>query len=214
MVIKYNMRGFSVPLSAFGLLSILTFAIPHPVGNNDYARMLTTMGEEVESSTQFAATKTPSLTRFNPIHKRNDDILGDGWSMQMIHSDIFFPVEIAAVQLIDFYRYVIEQVQSYSQSDPLGYRALALTRGQLALNWWCPQTEIPWSLIHTFAEQMLQATFLGYTGQFAMRFTHLQGIAIDVVLQVGPFAVEALGLAHGDRNSAGSSSGGTVAGSS
>jgi len=193
VVSRCKMRRFELPLFAVLFLSNFSIlVIPCPFEHSISSH------EEHEPRSWPSKITTLSLNNFNPVRKRNNDILGDGWSMQMIHAAAFLPVEDAALSLADFYRYIMDEALKHMMNSHQGYNALSLTRGQLALSWWCPQTIIPWSLIHTFASEMLEATYRGYAGEYAIRFTHLRGMAIDVVLQVAPFAMQALRLAHGD----------------
>lgn len=206
------MRGLEI-LFAWGIcFPSLNIVATSPTNSNARSLKLATRYGKLEIVPYNSAISILSLTNSNFLRKRDDDILGDGWSMHMIHADAFLPTENAAADLINFYTYVLDEVIRYSDLDRPEYKGFALTQGRLALNWWCAQMPIPWSLVHTFALEMLRATFRGYAGQFAMRFTHVGGIAIDVVLQVGPFAVQALGMAHGPVGEA--DSGGTSGGSS
>ena len=192
------MRGFEVVFFTVTLFSIFFIVTSNPI--NPYTRPGIPISEHNEHETipYNSALPTPPFTRSHLLRQRDDHLLGDGWTMHMTHADTFFPIETAATDLASFRTYVVDEVLRYSQIHPQGYKAVALTQGQLVLDWWCPKMEIPWALIHKFAVEMLKATLRGYTGQFAMRFTHVRGIAIDVVLRVGPFAVQALGMAHGN----------------
>lgn len=144
-----------------------------------------------------------SNTNLGPLRKRIDGPLGDGWSMHMVQADAFLPTEDAAANLAMFYRHVLEQALRHISDGHTEYRAISITWGRLALSWWCPRVAIPWSLVHAFAAEMLKGTLQGYTGRYALRFTHAHGMAIDVVLQVAPFALQALRTAHGDSGSSG-----------
>lgn len=192
------MRGFESPLFAVLLLS--NFSVP--VVSNLIARDIrseysTSSHDKHEPRSWPSEITTLSLNNFRSVQKRINGILGDGWSMQMTHAAAFIPVEDAALTLADFYLYIMEEAFRQMANGHPGYGALSLTKGQLALSWWCPQTNVPWTLIHTFATEMLQGTYRGYAGEYAIRFTHLRGLAIDVVLQVAPFAMQALRSAHG-----------------
>ena len=183
------MRGFEVVFFVITLFSIFVIVISDPI--NHYTRSGVPISEcnEHESIPHNSALPTPPFTRSHILRKRDDHLLGDGWTMHMTYADTFLPIETAATDLTSFWTYVIDEVMTYSQTNPQGYKAIVLTQGQLVLDWWCPKMEIPWALVHRFAVEMLKATLRGYTGHFAMSFTHLQGIAIDVVLRVGPLAV-------------------------
>lgn len=199
MVSTHKMRGFESPL--FAVLFLSNFSIPvisNLIARDSRSEYSTSSHDEHEPRSWPSEITTLSLNNFNSVQKRTNDILGDGWSMQMTHAAAFFPIEDAAHSLADFYQYIMDEALRHMMNGHPGYDELALTRGQLALSWWCPQTKIPWSLIYTFASEMLQGTYRGYTREYAIRFTHLRGMAIDVVLQVAPFAIQALRLAHGD----------------
>lgn len=192
------MRGFEFPLFAVLFLSNFSIlVVSSPMALDIRSAFSTSSDDEYKPRSWLSKTTSLSLNNFNHVQKRNNDFLGDGWSMQMIHAAAFLPVEDAALSLADFYHYVMVEASRHMRDGHNGYKALSLTRGQLALSWWCPRTAIPWSLVYTFASEMLQGTHRGYAGEYAIRFTHFHGIAIDVVLQVAPFAMQALRLAHG-----------------
>jgi len=193
------MRGFEIPLFAvlflFGLSILVT---PNPINHKTRLRNSVSRYDEHEPRSSPSGITTLSFDNFDPVRKRNNDVLGDGWSMHMIHAATFLPVEDAARSLADFYHYIMDEALKNIMDGHLGYNSLSLTKGQLVLSWSCPQMDIPWGLIYDFAFEMLKGTHRGYAGEYAIRFTHLRGTAIDVILQVAPFTMQALRLAHGD----------------
>ena len=136
------------------------------------------------------APASPHVT-FQSLRRRTlVDDLGEGWEMFLTHAENFFPIPEAAADLRDFYIFTITKASDYMMMNHEQYNSFAFRSGNLAMTWRCSRSNIPWIFVHTFALQMLQATYRGFTAQFSMHFRHTHGLVIDVMLQVLPVAAQ------------------------
>lgn len=137
---------------------------------------------------------TSLYTTFQPLRQRSlVDDLGEGWEIFLTHSENFFlPISDATGDLSNFYMRVMDEVRGYMMTNHEQYNTFAFKSGNLAMTWQCDRAGIPWTLVHTVASQMLQATYRGFATQFSMQFRHTHGMVIEVVLRVLPAAVQAL----------------------
>lgn len=145
------------------------------------------------------AASIPLHTELQPLRQRSFvDDLGEGWQMFLTHGEYFVPVQEAAADLREFYRWTMSEAMDYMLMKHQQYDYFAFKSGHLAMTWSCSRTGIPWILVHTFTSHMLEATYRGFTGQYSMRFRHTEGLVIDVALQILPVAIRAL---HGSSSS-------------
>lgn len=97
----------------------------------------------------------------------------------------FLPLSLASSALQDFYTTLFSQATGPWQSLP-NLPHFTAEYGNIFLNFQAsPPYLIPWSFIAEFAEKMIRATELGFTGQFEGEYRHLAtGAVIEVGLRV------------------------------
>ena len=123
-----------------------------------------------------------TLTRPAFLRKRLDTYaVPGGWILEVGTYSSMLPVQTAAATLERFYNGVIRR-SMIPTAEGHFYR---LRSGNLALEFFCRQSPIPWLLVRNFARVMEMSARRGFTGRYEMYYTHVrEGISIAISLYV------------------------------
>lgn len=133
-------------------------------------------------SAQLLPVQQITKTLPSSLHKRLDTypVVG-GWQLEIGTYDSMLPVDTAAGILARFYEGIVRRSMVPTAEEHF-YR---LQSGNLALEFFCRQSPIPWILVRSFARIMGTAARRGFTGKYEMYYTHVQqGITVAISLYV------------------------------